>query len=416
MRITKALAFSAVLVFALSTSANGQSKLQVEEIDSAQSYFGQLSLSPTFGSAYTIIPGLGAESGADGSDQGFFFSIAPDPDTGVVNDAIMDDQFDVVGADLADVFGAAAANPVEAYECLTSFGLDNATGRFRLELVVGVRTTGTELEYDTPDTDLQDPLDIGFDADGDGTITLAEGAGDGITGKGPDGVYGTADDIAAPDGFLDTGDGVNDAPFPLDPVGLVFLLDLDGDGDPMNDPPSPAVSQGLFIGANAGGTNIPFDAAGGEVTVETASWELLTEIDGAPADIDGDGVGDGPFDVTAFAVFSPPLGGGWMGDFGVGFVEDENPCSTMETVFGQVGANQLRVTYLSDVENEFCFTMDPVFVCGDVNMDGVLDLLDVAPFVNLIVNDIFQVEGDINEDGVVDILDVAPFVDKLVNG
>ena len=50
---------------------------------------------------------------------------------------------------------------------------------------------------------------------------------------------------------------------------------------------------------------------------------------------------------------------------------------------------------------------------GDVNQDGVTDLLDVAPFVLLIVNSEFQGEADINQDGIVDLLDVALFVDLL---
>ena len=50
---------------------------------------------------------------------------------------------------------------------------------------------------------------------------------------------------------------------------------------------------------------------------------------------------------------------------------------------------------------------------GDLNGDGVVNLLDVAPFVNLITNGIFQEQGDINQDGAVDLLDVAPFVALL---
>lgn len=53
---------------------------------------------------------------------------------------------------------------------------------------------------------------------------------------------------------------------------------------------------------------------------------------------------------------------------------------------------------------------------GDVNLDGVVSLLDVAPFVNLITTGTFQAEGDINQDGVVSLLDVAPFVALLTGG
>ena len=56
------------------------------------------------------------------------------------------------------------------------------------------------------------------------------------------------------------------------------------------------------------------------------------------------------------------------------------------------------------------------FAVGDVNTDGDINILDVAPFVDLITSSSFQCEADINEDTVVDILDVAPFVDLLTGG
>ena len=56
------------------------------------------------------------------------------------------------------------------------------------------------------------------------------------------------------------------------------------------------------------------------------------------------------------------------------------------------------------------------FVLGDVNGDGTLNLLDVQPFVDLILTDVFQVEGDITMDGSVNLLDVEPFVDLLIGG
>ncbi len=50
---------------------------------------------------------------------------------------------------------------------------------------------------------------------------------------------------------------------------------------------------------------------------------------------------------------------------------------------------------------------------GDINRDGAVNLLDVAPFVDLLTTGGLQIEADINQDGVVDLLDVAPFVDLL---
>ena len=53
---------------------------------------------------------------------------------------------------------------------------------------------------------------------------------------------------------------------------------------------------------------------------------------------------------------------------------------------------------------------------GDVNLDGVVDLLDVAPFVEVLTNSSFQKEADTNEDGIVSLLDVDPFVIILTGG
>ncbi len=53
---------------------------------------------------------------------------------------------------------------------------------------------------------------------------------------------------------------------------------------------------------------------------------------------------------------------------------------------------------------------------GDVNLDGSVNLLDVAPFVALLTSGNFQAEADINQDGIVNLLDVAPIVAILTGG
>ncbi len=53
------------------------------------------------------------------------------------------------------------------------------------------------------------------------------------------------------------------------------------------------------------------------------------------------------------------------------------------------------------------------FVLGDINGDGVVNLLDVAPFVELISTNTFLPEADINGDGEVNLLDVEPFIELL---
>ena len=50
---------------------------------------------------------------------------------------------------------------------------------------------------------------------------------------------------------------------------------------------------------------------------------------------------------------------------------------------------------------------------GDVNRDGAVNLLDVAPFVDALAKSAFSCEADINQDGALDLLDVDPFVQIL---
>ena len=50
---------------------------------------------------------------------------------------------------------------------------------------------------------------------------------------------------------------------------------------------------------------------------------------------------------------------------------------------------------------------------GDVNLDGSVNLLDVAPFVDLLPTGAYQPEADCNRDGTIDLLDVEPFVNLL---
>ena len=53
---------------------------------------------------------------------------------------------------------------------------------------------------------------------------------------------------------------------------------------------------------------------------------------------------------------------------------------------------------------------------GDMNLDGVVNGLDVDPFVDVLLNGSYQTEADMNEDQVVNGLDVDPFVAAVVGG
>lgn len=52
---------------------------------------------------------------------------------------------------------------------------------------------------------------------------------------------------------------------------------------------------------------------------------------------------------------------------------------------------------------------------GDVNGDGVVDLLDVSPFIDALGGGTYVPEADTNCDDEVNLLDVSSFID-LLNG
>ena len=70
----------------------------------------------------------------------------------------------------------------------------------------------------------------------------------------------------------------------------------------------------------------------------------------------------------------------------------------------------------SVVMDDFIFGEPIPVLLGDINGDGSLNLLDVAPFIDVIVWGAFEVSADINQDGAVNLLDVEPFIELLTGG
>ena len=81
----------------------------------------------------------------------------------------------------------------------------------------------------------------------------------------------------------------------------------------------------------------------------------------------------------------------------------------------QVGEFTFTATYSGGDGNDLTLIVsgDDEVLLGDINLDGVVNLLDVGPFVDIITSGDFQAEADINEDGEVNLLDVGPFVSIL---
>ena len=85
-------------------------------------------------------------------------------------------------------------------------------------------------------------------------------------------------------------------------------------------------------------------------------------------------------------------------------------------VVAKIGDVDLRITYdFIGTGSVGLRAVDSQILIGDVNLDGMVNLLDVAPFVELVANSVFQTEADANHDGFVNLLDVAPFINILSN-
>jgi hypothetical protein len=55
-------------------------------------------------------------------------------------------------------------------------------------------------------------------------------------------------------------------------------------------------------------------------------------------------------------------------------------------------------------------------ISGDINGDGILNILDIVLMVNMILSNEYSVVADVNEDGSINILDVVLMVNILIGG
>lgn len=108
----------------------------------------------------------------------------------------------------------------------------------------------------------------------------------------------------------------------------------------------------------------------------------------------------GQFEIVNFSIDSAGVGESSGGNF---------------AIIGVIGEAESGTSTGGSFSLTAGFQTDSIVV-GDVNGDGLVDLLDVAPFVLAIADGIFVAEADINNDGIVNLLDVDPFVALLSGG
>ena len=155
------------------------------------------------------------------------------------------------------------------------------------------------------------------------------------------------------------------------------------------------------------------------------NWRPMDSGNVATIDFDGDGthlglavttpgvtkllVEDGSVAPDVILNKTPPMGDG------AGLLDTY----TVDLV-GSGSTLELRLSCDFDFE---AFSLDNIVITaggsvlkGDVNLDGLINLLDVNPFVDELQSGGNQAEADTNCDGEVNLLDVGPFVDLLGGG
>lgn len=77
---------------------------------------------------------------------------------------------------------------------------------------------------------------------------------------------------------------------------------------------------------------------------------------------------------------------------------------------------RLNATWYFQTNGTGDFSNSTIFMLGDegdINRDGIVSFLDIAPFVEILSINGFQFEADIDQSGAVDILDIPRFVELL---
>ena len=88
--------------------------------------------------------------------------------------------------------------------------------------------------------------------------------------------------------------------------------------------------------------------------------------------------------------------------------------STFQYFVGSSISGDLRVSSDATLQLNLAEAIIEPTLLGDVNSDGIVNFLDIAPFVSVLTATGFQAEADIDQSGEVNFLDISPFVEILV--
>ena len=89
----------------------------------------------------------------------------------------------------------------------------------------------------------------------------------------------------------------------------------------------------------------------------------------------------------------------------------------LQTTFLPAGSDPLGVAATSTsvviADAELGVLVETLLLLGDVNQDGMVNFLDISPFIGLLSAGDTQAEADIDQNGTVNFLDISPFIGIL---
>ena len=171
----------------------------------------------------------------------------------------------------------------------------------------------------------------------------------------------------------------------------------------------PSLEAGLYSGAIisssitfAGGHTSTVDFSGGDVTIVT------TENGGGGVFLNAPG-DNGSFTLFTLTPFDSDA-----------LLTDEQEFSELPGSLWSLEEPNGLVTGFTpgDPENEFetmALSVSQSVMLGDCNLDGVLDFLDLPPFIAVLTTGEFLAQADIDQSGNVTFLDIPPFIAMLSN-
>ena len=137
---------------------------------------------------------------------------------------------------------------------------------------------------------------------------------------------------------------------------------------------------------------------GGIITFDSAENWAIDAIDGNRRTID-------VFNVAAHEI-----------GHALGLNHSTNAPALMNT--GSAATETFRGPQGDDINGAQFLYGEPVaaVLLGDVNLDGVVNFLDISPFIAFLSTSDFQAEADVNESGAVNFLDISTFIAILSGG